>query len=388
MEKEQLLREFARIYGDSDGVKVYFAPGRVNLIGEHIDYNGGHVFPCALTLGTYGAARLREDSKLRFYSMNFADKGILESDIHHLKPGEPGDWSNYPKGVMRAFQDKGYGLEKGMDLLLYGNLPSGAGLSSSASVEVMTGVMLRDLFGLSLSNIEIALLGQQAEHEFCGVNCGIMDQFAAAMGKENHAIYLDTDTLEYEYIPVKLNGVKIVLANSNRKHSLADSKYNERRQECEIALKELQAVIGIENLCQLDGETFDLYEAAIKEETVRRRARHAVYENERTKRAAEVLKRGDLETFGRLLVESHQSLSGDYEVTGEEMDALAAAAWRQEGVLGSRITGGGFGGCTVSLVREDYIPSFIRETGKEYTEKTGLKADFYVVEIGGAPVVL
>lgn len=388
MEKEQLLREFARIYGDSDGVKVYFAPGRVNLIGEHIDYNGGHVFPCALTLGTYGAARLREDSKLRFYSMNFADKGVLESDIHHLKPGEPGDWSNYPKGVMRAFQDKGYGLEKGMDLLLYGNLPSGAGLSSSASVEVMTGVMLRDLFGLSLSNIEIALLGQQAEQEFCGVNCGIMDQFAAAMGKENHAIYLDTDTLEYEYIPVKLDGVKIVLANSNRKHSLADSKYNERRQECEIALKELQAVIGIENLCQLDGKTFDLYEAAIKEETVRRRARHAVYENERTKRAAEVLKRGDLETFGRLLVESHQSLSGDYEVTGEEMDALAAAAWRQEGVLGSRITGGGFGGCTVSLVREDYIPSFIRETGKEYTEKTGLKADFYVVEIGGAPVVL
>lgn len=388
MEKEQLLREFARIYGDSDGVKVYFAPGRVNLIGEHIDYNGGHVFPCALTLGTYGAARLREDSKLRFYSMNFADKGILESDIHHLKPGEPGDWSNYPKGVMRAFQDKGYGLEKGMDLLLYGNLPSGAGLSSSASVEVMTGVMLRDLFGLSLSNIEIALLGQQAEHEFCGVNCGIMDQFAAAMGKKNHAIYLDTDTLEYEYIPVKLDGVKIVLANSNRKHSLADSKYNERRQECEIALKELQAVIGIENLCQLDGKTFDLYEAAIRDETGKRRARHAVYENERTKRAAEVLKRGDLDTFGRLLVESHQSLSGDYEVTGEEMDALAAAAWRQEGVLGSRITGGGFGGCTVSLVREDYIPSFIRETGKEYTEKTGLKADFYVVEIGGAPVVL
>lgn len=388
MEKEQLLREFARIYGDSDGVKVYFAPGRVNLIGEHIDYNGGHVFPCALTLGTYGAARLREDSKLRFYSMNFADKGVLESDIHHLKPGEPGDWSNYPKGVMRAFQDKGYGLEKGMDLLLYGNLPSGAGLSSSASVEVMTGVMLRDLFGLSLSNIEIALLGQQAEQEFCGVNCGIMDQFAAAMGKENHAIYLDTDTLEYEYIPVKLDGVKIVLANSNRKHSLADSKYNERRQECEIALKELQAVIGIVNLCQLDGKTFDLYEAAIKEETVRQRARHAVYENERTKRAAEVLKRGDLENFGRLLVESHQSLSGDYEVTGEEMDALAAAAWRQEGVLGSRITGGGFGGCTVSLVREDYIPSFIRETGKEYMEKTGLKADFYVVEIGGAPVVL
>lgn len=388
MEKEQLLREFARIYGDSDGVKVYFAPGRVNLIGEHIDYNGGHVFPCALTLGTYGAARLREDSKLRFYSMNFADKGVLESDIHHLKPGEPGDWSNYPKGVMRAFQDKGYGLEKGMDLLLYGNLPSGAGLSSSASVEVMTGVMLRDLFGLSLSNIEIALLGQQAEHEFCGVNCGIMDQFAAAMGKKNHAIYLDTDTLEYEYIPVKLDGVKIVLANSNRKHSLADSKYNERRQECEIALKELQAVIGIENLCQLDGKTFDLYEAAIRDETGKRRARHAVYENERTKRAAEVLKRGDLDTFGRLLVESHQSLSGDYEVTGEEMDALAAAAWRQEGVLGSRITGGGFGGCTVSLVREDYIPSFIRETGKEYTEKTGLKADFYVVEIGGAPVVL
>lgn len=388
MKRTVLLREFAKIYGDSDGVSVYFAPGRVNLIGEHIDYNGGHVFPCALTLGTYGAARLREDSKLRFYSMNFADKGILESDIHRLKPGGLGDWSNYLKGVMRAFQDKGYALEKGMDILLYGNLPNGAGLSSSASVEVMTGVMLRDLFRLSLSNTEIALLGQQAEHEFCGVNCGIMDQFAAAMGKENHAIYLDTETLKYEYVPVDLDGVKIVLANSNKKHSLTDSKYNERRQECETALEELQAVIGIENLCQLDAETFDLYEAAIKDETRKRRARHAVYENERTKKAAEALNRGDLETFGRLLGESHQSLSRDYEVTGEEMDALAAAAWRQEGVIGSRITGGGFGGCTVSLVREEYIPSFICEVGKEYTEKTGLKADFYVVEIGGEPVVL
>lgn len=388
MEKEQLLQEFAKIYGDSIGVKVYFAPGRVNLIGEHIDYNGGHVFPCALTLGTYGVARLREDSKLRFYSMNFTEKGIVESDIHELVQGDTGDWTNYPKGVMWAFQKKGYALTRGMDILLYGNLPNGAGLSSSASVEVLTGVMLRDLFDLSLSNIQIALLGQQAEHEFCGVNCGIMDQFAAAMGKENHAIYLNADTLEYEYIPVNMSGVKIVLANSNKKHSLADSKYNERRQECETALEELQTVIGIEALCQLDAKTYDLYEAAIKDETRKRRAHHAVYENERTQKAAELLKNGDLEGFGRLLKESHISLSEDYEVTGEEMDVLAEAAWHQERVIGSRITGGGFGGCTVSLVREESILAFIREVGKEYTEKTGLKADFYVVEIGGAPVVL
>lgn len=388
MEKEQLLQEFSKIYGDRKGVKVYFAPGRVNLIGEHVDYNGGHVFPCALTLGTYGVARLREDSRLRFYSMNFPEKGICEGDIHALVPGETGDWTNYPKGVMWAFQKKGCSITKGMDIMLYGNIPSGAGLSSSASVEVMTGVMLRDLFGFELSNIEIALLGQQAEHEFCGVNCGIMDQFAAAMGKENHAIYLNADTLEYEYIPVNLSGAKIVLANSNKKHSLADSKYNERRQECEAALEELQTVIGVEKLCQLDSKTYDMYEVAIKDEIRRNRAHHAVYENERTKQAAEVLKNGDLQTFGRLLKESHISLSEDYEVTGEEMDALAEAAWHQEGVIGSRITGGGFGGCTVSLVVEEKIPDFTRNVGKEYTEKTGLKADFYVVEIGGAPVVL
>lgn len=388
MDKNELLQQFARLYGGSEGAKVYFAPGRVNLIGEHIDYNGGHVFPCALTLGTYGAARVRKDTKLRFYSLNFPEQGILEGDITQLTKGESGDWTNYPKGVMWAFLQKGYRLTWGMDILLYGNLPNGAGLSSSASVEVVTGVLLRDLFGLSLSNTEIALLGQQAEHEFCGVNCGIMDQFAAAMGKENHAIYLSTDTLKYEYIPVELSGIKMVLANSNKKHSLSDSKYNERRQECETALGELQTVIGIENLCDLDAQTFDLYETAIKDETRRKRARHAVYENERTKRAAQVLKKGDLETFGRLLKESHRSLSEDYEVTGEEMDCLAAAAWHQDGVIGSRITGGGFGGCTISLVKEENLRTFIREVGKEYTEKTGLQADFYVVEIGGQPVVL
>lgn len=386
--KKELLQKFAEVYGDSRGCRIYFAPGRVNLIGEHIDYSGGHVFPCALTLGTYGVARKREDNKIRFYSMNIPDCGVVECTLDELPVKKEKDWTNYTKGIMWALAEKGMKMPCGMEFLFYGDLPSGAGLSSSASLEVLTGLILCDCFGFEVSNKELAILGQRAEHEFCEVNCGIMDQFAVAMGKKDHAIYLNTSDLSYEYIPVKLTDVKLVIANSNKKHSLNESKYNERRQECETSLRELQQAVGIEHLCDLDEKMFETYQAAIKDETRKRRVRHAVSENARVKKATEALKENDMLTFGQLMNASHHSMSQDYEVTGEEMDALAEAAWRQEGVIGSRMTGGGFGGSTVSLVKEEYLTSFIEGTGKLYTEKTGLTADFYVVEIGSGPVVL
>ncbi len=385
--KEQLRSEFEKIFGNSENVKFYFSPGRVNLIGEHTDYNGGHVFPCALTIGTYAVVRMREDRVLQFYSMNFADKGVIGSTLDFLHPEEEADWTNYPKGVMWAFEQRGMKIPNGMDILLFGNIPNGSGLSSSASLEVLTGFILRDQFGFDVSNQELALIGQYSENNFNGVNCGIMDQFAIAMGKKDHAIFLDTATLQYEYVPLQLDGAKIVIACSNKKRGLADSKYNERRSQCEQALADLQQVIGIETLGQLDCETFDRYQSAIKDEVNRRRAKHAVYENQRTIRAKEDLCNKDLADFGRLMNESHVSLQEDYEVTGFEMDTLAQAAWKQDGVIGSRITGGGFGGCTVSLVKEESVPAFIEAVGKEYSEKTKLKADFYVVEIGGGPVV-
>lgn len=385
--REKLQKKFAEIYEAGGEAKVYFAPGRVNLIGEHIDYNGGRVLPCALTLGTYGVARKRGDDKLRLYSLNDPEGRIRESTIRDLTPGEEKDWTNYPRGVMWAFREKGMEMSSGLDLLIYGDLPGGAGLSSSASLEVLTGFILRDVFGFEVTNQELALLGQRAENEFCGVNCGIMDQFASAMGKKGYGIYLDTSDLSYEYIPVVCSGAVIVIANSNKKHSLNESKYNERRRECEEALQDLQTVVGINHLCDLDEAAFDTYQVAIKEDTRRKRARHAVYENGRTRAAAEALKQNDLERFGELMKESHRSLSEDYEVTGEEMDALAEAAWKQQGVLGSRMTGGGFGGSTVSIVKEECVESFIENTGREYTERTGLTADFYVVEIGTGPVV-
>lgn len=385
--KEKLLQEFTKVYGKYPDVKVYFAPGRVNLIGEHIDYSGGHVLPCALTLGTYGAVRKRQDEKLRFYSMNFPAEGIKEYSIGAFNMEDEKDWTNYPRGVMWIFEEMGSKLPCGMDLLIYGDLPGGAGLSSSASLEVLTGFILQDLFGFQVTGEQLAVYGQRAENEFCGVNCGIMDQFAVAMGKRDHGIYLNTSDLSYEYIPVKLPGMKLVIANSNKKHSLNESKYNERRKECEKAREELQAVVGINHLCDLDEKTYDVYQAAIRDEIRQKRAHHAVYENSRTRKAVEALKANDIQTFGALMNESHRSLSEDYEVTGDEMDALVEAAWQQEGVIGSRMTGGGFGGSTISIVKEDCIDSFIEGVSRSYTEKTGLKADFYFVEIGDGPVL-
>ncbi len=386
--KDVVLAKFAEVFGDNEGAKAYFAPGRVNLIGEHTDYNGGHVFPCALTIGTYGVARKRNDKKLRFYSMNFDNLGVIESSIENLKAEKEAGWTNYPKGVMWAFGEKGYEIPCGMDLLLNGNIPNGSGLSSSASVEVLTGFILKDFFGFDVTNQDLALIGQFSENNFNGVNCGIMDQFAIAMGKKDHAIFLDTADLSFDYAPIKLENAKIVIACSNKKRGLGDSKYNERRSECETALEEIKQVVGINTLGDLTEEQFETYKAAVKDEVRQRRAKHAVYENQRTVKAVEALKANDVEQFGKLMNASHVSLRDDYEVTGIELDTLVEEAWKVEGVIGSRMTGAGFGGCTVSIVKTDAIDGFIDKVGSAYKEKIGYAADFYVVEIGDGPVVL
>lgn len=347
----KLVEKFQELFGAEGDIRTYFAPGRVNLIGEHTDYNGGHVFPCALTLGTYGIARKREDNKLRFYSVNFERLGVIESSLEDLKPYKAAEWTNYPKGVMWAFEERGYKLPNGLDILLYGNIPNGSGLSSSASLEVLTGVILKDMFGFDVSMTDIALIGQFSENNFNGCNCGIMDQFASAMGKKDNAIFLDTNTLQYEYAPVVLEDAKIVIINSKVKHSLVDSAYNDRRNECETALKELQEVVAVQTLGDLTEEAFEKHKDAIKSEIRQKRARHAVYENQRTIRAVEALKENRIEEFGKLMNESHRSLRDDYEVSCKEIDILVDLAWETEGVIGSRITGGGFGGCTVSIVK-------------------------------------
>lgn len=382
---EQLKNKFAEVFGPEGESAVYFAPGRVNMIGEHTDYNGGHVFPCALTIGTYGVVRKRQDRKLRFYSMNFEQLGVMESSLDDLVPSKDADWTNYPKGVLWAFKERGMEVTEGFDLLLFGNIPNGSGLSSSASVEVLTGYILKDQYGFDVTNQDLALIGQYSENHFNGVNCGIMDQFAIAMGKEDHAIFLDTNTLDYTYVPLKLDGAKIVIACSNKKRGLGDSKYNERRSECETALAELQKVVDIKSLGELTEEQFEANKDAIKDEVRVRRARHAVYENQRTIQAVDALQKQDLKKFGELMNASHVSLRDDYEVTGIELDTLVEEAWKVEGVIGSRMTGAGFGGCTVSIVEDAAVDRFIESVGTAYKDKIGYAADFYVVQVGSGP---
>ena len=387
--KDQLVKVFKEKFGSEGDIRSYFAPGRVNLIGEHTDYNGGHVFPCALTIGTYAIVRKREDRNFRFYSTNFESLGVIEASLDNLKYDKALDWTNYPLGVVWAFIEKGYPVDCGFDMLLFGNIPNGSGLSSSASVEVVTGVALRDLFGYDdISMIDIALFGQYSENNFNGVNCGIMDQFAIAMGKKDQAIFLDTSDLSYTYAPIKLADEKIVIACSNKKRGLGDSKYNERRAECEEALAELQTKLDIKALGELSEEEFEANKDLIKSEVRQRRAKHAVYENQRTLKAVDALKAGNLEEFGKLMNASHVSLRDDYEVTGIELDTMVENAWEQEGVIGSRMTGAGFGGCTVSIVKTDCVDKFIENVGKAYLEKIGYAADFYVVEIGDGGRVL
>ena len=376
------METFQKLYGGEGDIRTFFSPGRVNLIGEHTDYNGGHVFPCALTLGTYGIARKRNDRKIRFYSDNFSGLGVMETSLDDLVPSPAAKWTNYPKGVIWAFEKKGYSIAQGMDVLVYGNIPNGSGLSSSASLEVLTGVILKDLFDIEISMQDIALIAQYSENHYNGCNCGIMDQFAVAMGKKDCAVFLDTNTLQYEYATVKLEDAKIVITNSKVKHSLVDSAYNDRRRESETALKDLQKVVDIRTLGDLTEEEFEIHKDAIGDEICKKRAKHAVYENQRTIRAVKALKENDIAGFGRLMNQSHISLRDDYEVSCEEIDILVDLAWKINGVVGSRITGGGFGGCTVSIVKNDAVETFVEQVGKGYKEQTGHEAEFYVVEIG------
>ena len=385
MIQQDVLAKFKELYGDEGDIRVYFAPGRVNLIGEHTDYNGGHVFPCALTIGTYMAVRKRADRKVNFYSMNFEDLGIIECSLDNMTPKEDGEWTNYPMGVMWAFDGRDMKMDCGLDLALFGNIPNGSGLSSSASLEVVTGYMLKDMYGFDVTNVDLAKIGQYSENNFNGCNCGIMDQFASAMGKANNAIFLDCNTLEYEYAPISLDGAKIVVTNSMVKHSLVTSAYNDRRNESSQALKDLQQVCGISSLGELTEEEFDKYASSIKDEINRSRGKHAVYENQRTIKAVEALKNNDIETFGKLMNASHVSLRDDYETSCEEVDVLVEEAWKIDGVIGSRITGGGFGGCTVSIVKDEAIDTFKEKLTAAYQEKVGKTPEFYVVSIGDGP---
>ena len=381
--KKKLFDKFTELFGSADGARFYFSPGRVNLIGEHTDYNGGHVFPCALTIGTYGAARRRDDRLIHFYSMNLDRFGVVEVSLDNLSFNSKYNWANYPLGVVWAFAEKGYTLDCGFDMVIWGNIPNGSGLSSSASLEVLTGVILTDLFDISsLSMTDLALIGQYSENNFNGCNCGIMDQFAVAMGKKDNAIFLDTSTLKFEYAPIELEDAKIIITNSKVKHSLVDSAYNDRRQECADALAALQKDLDIESLGELSPEEFEANKGLITDPVQLKRAKHAVYENQRTIDAVASLRAGDIARFGELMNQSHISLRDDYAVSCEEIDILVDLAWKIPGVIGSRITGGGFGGCTVSIVKSNSVDTFIESIGKAYKEKVGHEAEFYTVQIG------
>lgn len=380
--KNNMIEMFTKVYGDREGIRVFFSPGRVNLIGEHTDYNGGNVFPCALSFGTYGAIALRDDKTVRMYSENFEDLGVITFDIDDLKNEEKHDWANYPKGVISVLQNQGYDVKQGFDMVVFGNIPNGAGLSSSASLELLMGVMVDKIFNFNIDRVELVKYCQEAENKFIGVNCGIMDQFAIGMGKEDSAILLDCNTLDYSYSKVDLKDEVIIIANTNKRRGLADSKYNERRSECETALSELQTKLNINSLGELTEEEFENNKYLIKNNIRAKRAKHAVYENQRTLKAVKALQNNDIETFGKLMNDSHTSLRDDYEVTGKELDALVDLAWKHEATVGSRMTGAGFGGCTVSIVKKAMEEDFINTVGKGYKEIIGYDADFYVANIG------
>lgn len=362
--------------------KAFFAPGRMNLIGEHTDYNGGHVFPCALTCGTYAMVKKCVDPIIRLYSANFPEKGIIQfalSDLHYEKAH---GWANYPKGMLRSIVEAGYDISGGFDAVIEGNIPHSSGLSSSASLEILTGVMVKSLFGFEIPCLELSKMAQRAENEFIGVESGIMDPFAVCMGKKDSAILLNCQTLTYEYAPIHLNRYKIIIMNTNKPRELVESKYNERRSECMEALAALQKKLSIPSLGQLSEEEFAKYQQLLSSETSRKRARHAVTENRRTLKAFKELKAGNLKAFGELLNQSHNSLRDDYEVTGKELDSLVEAAWKHTGVLGARMTGAGFGGCAIAIVDSQETERFIADVGAAYHREIGWAADFFSAEIG------
>lgn len=386
MKLEELKEAFLQVY-QQGAEQVFFAPGRVNLIGEHTDYNGGFVFPCALSFGTFLLVAPNKDNKMRFASLNMkaADGQLPVTEVNTnalTTPLPDNAWVNYPLGCIAQFVKRGIAIPEGYDMLFWGDVPAGAGLSSSAAIEVVTAFAMNELLHTGYDRTELAKIGQLSEHEFAGVNCGIMDQFASAQGKKDHAIFLNCDTLEFKLVPVKLDSIKVVISNTHSPHKLDSGAYNARVAQCHEAVDMISKVRPIKCLAELNRETFDEVKSAITDTTALRRARHVVGEVQRTRDAVDALQKGDIQTFGKLMNASHVSLRDDYEVTGPELDALAEAAWQVDGVIGSRMTGGGFGGCTVSLVREEAIPAFIEQVGKAYTEKTGLHADFYIAQIG------
>lgn len=380
--REKMMHIFENVFKDTKDCHLFYAPGRVNLIGEYTDFNGGHVLPCALTIGTYAVVRLRDDNRCRWYSENFSQLGVIETTLDALAYDKGHDWANYPKGIVQTFLEEGKVFNKGWDIAFYGNIPNGAGLSSSASIEVLMAVVLKELFALKDTMEEMVELAQRAENNYIGVNCGIMDQFAIGMGKKEHGILLNTATMDYHYAQLDLGHYALIISNTNKRRGLGDSKYNERRAECEAALEALNTVLDAKFLCDLDAETFENHKHLITDPIQLKRAKHVVMENLRTIKAHDELNAGNVHAFGQLMNASHDSLKEDFEVTGVELDMLVALAKETEGVLGSRMTGAGFGGCTVSLVEKDRIGYFIDTVGHAYKEKIGYDADFYVVEAG------
>ncbi|PHK50245.1 galactokinase [Staphylococcus edaphicus] len=358
-----------------------FAPGRINLIGEHTDYNGGYVFPAAIELGTYGLASQRTDRTICLYSNNFEDIGIVSFTLDELVYNDQHDWANYPKGVVKYLNEQFDNIDHGFNILIEGNIPNGASLSSSASIELLTGWLIKRLFNLELERLQLIKLGQVVENKFMGVNSGIMDQFIIGMGKAEHALLLDTATLDFEYVPAKFGDYVISIMNTNKRRSLTESKYNERRSECEMALSQLQQKLEVDSLGELSLTEFDTYKSLISDDVIRRRAKHAISENERTKLAHKALTENDFEQFGELLNASHKSLKDDYEVTGIELDTLAETAQQVDGVLGARMTGAGFAGCAIALVDKQRIQRLEDEVSKAYIEKIGYAPSFYHVGI-------
>ncbi len=379
MTSQYLLDLFFQHYGKPELMPlIYFAPGRVNLIGEHTDYNGGFVLPCALQYGTYLIIRPIDESVIRLASTNmeFQTEVPLIGNFIRME----NHWVNYPLGVIQQFMQQKIQIV-GMEMLFTGDIPNNAGLSSSASIEMVTAYALNALTGSNLPMIDLIKLSQKAENQFVGVNCGIMDQFAVGMGVKDHAIFLNCKTLEHKMVPVLLDGISMVVANTNKQRGLADSKYNERVAECQLAVTYLSKLFNVSRLSEISFMQFYKMQDQIPDEVIRRRARHVISENQRVLNAVSCLWNNNILEFGALMNASHESLRDNYEVTGFELDTLVEEAQMIPGVIGSRMTGAGFGGCTVTLVRAEALDRFVEEVGKRYFDKTGLKVDFYTVEV-------
>ncbi len=380
MQKSNLLKEFFRIFGHQENSpKIFFSPGRVNLIGEHTDYNGGFVLPCALSFGTYLVIRKTNDDNVKFTSANFELKKNVS--LKNLKDKINGEWVNFPLGIIDQFSKSGKDIS-GLEFYYSGNIPNEAGLSSSASIELVTAFALNILFAFDYSIIDLIMLSQKCEHEFIGVKCGIMDQFAVGMGKKDHALFLNCKTMKHIPVQFKIDGYKLIISNTNLKRGLSASKYNERVSECGQAVNDISKVMEINDLSDLSIELFNEVKDEIKNNVVKQRAMHVVYENNRVLKAVKALEQNHLGAFGKLMIESHDSLRDKYEVTGFELDTLVEEALKIKGVIGSRMTGAGFGGCTVSIVKEEFVDKFQNKVGEGYFKKTKLKPDFYLPEIG------